>query len=200
VGGDLEPETLIHAYSRGVFPWPHEGYPLLWFCPVERAILQFDQLHIGRSLERAKKQTTLRFTVDQAFVDVITACGETERPGQDGTWITPDMKAAYIRLHQLGHAHSVEAWRGALLVAGVYGVDAGGPFSAESMFHRETNASKLTLLYLIEHLQKGGLDWMDVQVMTPHIERLGARLIGRGEFLKRLKQTQSRGLHPFALK
>src|SRR5262245_2926044 len=124
VGGNLDPATLLRAYRQGIFPWPVDGLPLLWFCPRERAILEFARLHVGRSVARARRQTTLRFTIDAAFSEVIRACADSPRPGQDGTWITADIIDAYTRLHRRGIAHSVEAWRGARLVAGVYGVDA----------------------------------------------------------------------------
>jgi leucyl/phenylalanyl-tRNA--protein transferase len=197
VGGDLDPGTLVRAYQHGIFPWPVEGLPLLWFCPRERAILDFADLHVGRSLARARRRSTLRFTVDAAFPAVIRACADMPRPGQEGTWITPGIAAAYGRLHALGVAHSVEAWRGETLVAGVYGVDVDGAFAAESMFHREPDASKLALLHLVDVLRAGGLDWFDVQVMTPHLERLGTRAIPRRDFLARLARTRARGLRPF---
>jgi leucyl/phenylalanyl-tRNA--protein transferase len=197
VGGDLGPARLVRAYRRGVFPWPAEGLPLLWFCPRERAVLEFGRLHVGRSLARARRRTTLRFTVDAAFPAVIRGCAETPRPGQDATWITAAMVEAYVRLHHLGIAHSAEAWRGETLVAGIYGVDVDGAFGAESMFHRETDASKLVLLHLVDHLRARGLDWLDVQVMTPHLERLGARTVPREEFLRRLARTRARGLRLF---
>jgi leucyl/phenylalanyl-tRNA---protein transferase len=197
VGGELDPETLVRAYRHGIFPWPVEGLPLLWFCPRERAILELAQVHVGRSLARARRRSTLRFTVDAAFPAVIAACAESPRPGQESTWITPPILAAYTRLHALGVAHSVEAWQGDALVAGVYGVDVDGAFAAESMFHRESDASKLALLHLVDVLRAGGLDWLDVQVMTPHLERLGARSIPRREFLARLARTRARGLRIF---
>ena len=197
VGGALDPETLVRAYRHGIFPWPVEGLPLLWFCPRERAILEFADLHVGRSLARARRRSTLRFTVDAAFPAVIAACAESPRPGQESTWITPPILAAYTRLHALGVAHSVEAWQGDALVAGVYGVDVDGAFAAESMFHRESDASKLALLHLVDVLRAGGLDWLDVQVMTPHLERFGARTIPRREFLARLARTRARGLRAF---
>jgi leucyl/phenylalanyl-tRNA--protein transferase len=197
VGGDLEPATVLRAYRRGVFPWPVPGLPLLWFSPRERAILEFDRLHLGRSVARARRRSTLRFTVDADFAAVIRGSAETPRPGQEATWITPAMQDAYVRLHGLGVAHSVEAWRGDALVGGVYGVDVDGAFAAESMFRREPDASKLALLHLIEHLAAGGLDWIDVQVITPHLARLGARTLPRPEFLRRLAATRARGLAPF---
>lgn len=198
VGADLEPSTLLGAYRRGIFPWPVEGLPMLWFCPRERAVLDFARLHVPRSLARARRQTTLRFSIDSDFPAVIAACAATPRPVQDGTWITPDIIAAYTRLHRLGAAHSIEAWRGERLVAGLYGVEVDGVFAAESMFYREPNASKLVLLHLVEHLRAGGLDWIDVQVMTPHMARLGARTMTRGAFLRLLARTQARRLRPFA--
>jgi leucyl/phenylalanyl-tRNA--protein transferase len=197
VGGDLEPETLLMAYRRGIFPWPVEGLPLLWFCPLERAVLDFGSLHVSRSLRRARRRSALDFTIDADFPAVIAACAGTPRPGQTDTWITPDIIAAYTRLHELGVVHSVEAWEGTALVAGVYGVDVDGAFAAESMFHRRSDASKLVLLHLMDHLRGRGLDWLDVQVMTPHLARLGARVLPQREFLERLLATRTRGLRLF---
>jgi leucyl/phenylalanyl-tRNA--protein transferase len=198
VGGDLHPDSLLLAYRQGIFPWPVSGLPLLWFCPAERAILEFADLHIPRSLARARRRSMLGFTIDAAFPSVIRSCAQTPRPGQDGTWITPQIIAAYIRLHQMGIAHSVEAWNGSRLAAGVYGVDVDGAFAAESMFHCEPDASKLVLLFLIEHLLGRGLDWIDVQVLTPHLARLGAKAVSRDDFLKKLRRTRARGLQLFA--
>jgi len=194
LGGNLEPDTLRQAYRNGIFPWPADDLPLLWFCPRERAILELDALHVPRSLSRARRRSELRFTVDAAFGRVIRACADTPRPGQDGTWITDDMVAAYERMHALGFAHSVEAWHGEGLVGGIYGVDTDGAFSAESMFHHEPYASKLALLHLLDHLRAQGATWIDIQVMTPHMERLGARNVPRREFLERLRRTRARGL------
>ncbi len=200
VGGDLDTATLLRAYRRGIFPWPVEGLPLLWFCPRERAILAHDRVHVGHRLARTRRRTTLRFTIDADFPAVIRACATTPRPGQPpGTWITPAILSAYTRLHRLGIAHSVEAWRDHRLVAGLYGVDVDGAFAAESMFHRETDASKLVLLHLSDHLAASGLDWFDVQVLTPHLERLGAHTIPRAHFLTLLTQTRRRALTLFDL-
>jgi leucyl/phenylalanyl-tRNA--protein transferase len=205
VGADFQVPILVQAYRQGIFPWPMpvgeltaEEAPPLWFCPAERALLFFDEVHIPRSLAKARRQSPLRFTVDLAFEEVITACSEAPRPGQDGTWITTRMREAYIELHRAGHAHSFEAWRGDRLVAGLYGVDAGGAFAGESMFHREDNASKLVILHAIEHLAARGARWLDIQVLTPHMERLGAREIPRAEYLSLLKQTQAQGLILFS--
>jgi leucyl/phenylalanyl-tRNA--protein transferase len=197
VGGDLHPRSLLLAYRQGIFPWPVEGFPLLWFCPAERGILEFRDLHLPRSLVRARRQTALRFSIDQAFAEVIRACAATPRPGQDGTWITLQIIAAYIRLHRMGIAHSAEGWRGERLVAGIYGVEVDGAFAAESMFYHESNASKLALLHLIDHLRARGLEWLDIQVLTPHLARLGAKAIPRDEFLEKLRRTRARGLRLF---
>jgi leucyl/phenylalanyl-tRNA--protein transferase len=198
IGGDLHPDSVLAAYRQGIFPWPVEKLPLLWFCPAERGVLHFNQLHVPRSLARARRLTTCRFTFDRAFGPVIQACAETPRPGQHGTWITPAVITAYVRLHEMGIAHSVEAWQDDRLVGGVYGVAVDGAFAAESMFYRHPNASKLALLHLIDHLRSHGLDWMDVQTLTPHMQRLGARLIPREDFLELLQQTRRRGLSLFA--
>ena len=197
VGGEPRPEYLREAYRRGIFPWPVEGYPLLWFSPPERAVLDFDKLHVPRSLARERRRTRLSFTIDRAFERVIRACASVPRAHERGTWITPWMIRGYCEFHRRGHAHSVEAWDGDELAGGVYGVDAGGAFAGESMFRLRPNASKLALLFLIEHLRSRGLDWLDAQVITPHLEALGARLIPREEFLDKLALALARGLRLF---
>src|SRR6185369_984927 len=197
VGGDLTPDSLQEAYQHGIFPWPIDGYPLTWFCPEERAILDFADLHIPRSLLKAQKRSQFHFTIDRAFPAVIRNCSSVVRSGQDSTWITPAMHRAYLEFHRRGHAHSVEAWDGDALVGGLYGVDA-GTFTGESMFHLRPYASKLALLFLIDHLKARGLDWIDIQVMTPHMEAIGAKTIDRDEFLDRLAATQERGLKLFS--
>ncbi len=197
VGGDLHPESLRLAYRQGIFPWPVERLPLLWFCPAERSILELANLHVPRSLASARRRTTLRFSIDAAFPEVIRACAATPRPGQAGTWITPQIVTAYVRLHRMGIAHSAEAWRGTRLVGGVYGVDVDGAFAAESMFFHEPDASKLALLHLIDHLRGRGLDWIDIQVSTPHLKRLGATVISRDAFLEKLRRTRARRLRLF---
>lgn len=197
VGGNLEPQNLLQAYRAGIFPWPIEGWPLAWFCPPERAILNFDQLHTPRSLARERKRAKFRFSIDRNFRGVIEACSGITRAGEAGTWITPQMIHAYTELHRLSRAHSVEAWEGDELVGGLYGVDADGAFAGESMFYLRPNASKLALLHLLEHLRRRGLDWIDIQVMTPHMEMLGAELISRDQFLNKLAATRARGLKLF---
>ncbi len=197
-GDDLSTETLLWAYRHGIFPWPMAQMPLLWFCPCRRAILDFTQLHIPRRLARARRTSEWTFTINHAFDAVITGCQTASRPGQSGTWITPDIVAAYKRLHHAGHAHSVEAWDSSgQLAGGIYGVDVDGAFAGESMFYNIPNASKMALLYLIDHLQSQGLDWIDIQMMTPHMEALGATLIPRHAFLARLEITRSRCLNLF---
>ncbi len=196
-GGKLSTMNLVRAYRRGIFPWPIDEYLLPWFCPEKRAILDFNDLHIPRRLARVQRLTAFRFTIDQSFEDVIVCCATIGRKGESGTWITPQMIDAYCELHQKGHAHSVEVWEGNTLVGGLYGVDAGGAFSGESMFSYRSNASKLALLSLIEHLQKRGLDWIDIQMMSEHMAALGAKNIDRSEFLQRLSIAQKRNLALF---
>jgi len=201
VGGDLHPASLRLAYAQGIFPWPHPPYPFIcWFCPDPRAILEFNRLHVPRSLRLARRRALREgwsFTIDHAFSDVIRQCARVPRPQHAGTWITPDMEHAYVQFHRLGYAHSVEAWRDGRLVGGLYGVDAGGAFAGESMFHLEPNASKFTLLHLIDHLAERGLDWIDIQMLTPHMEALGAHAVPRNEFLKRLAAAREAALKLF---
>jgi leucyl/phenylalanyl-tRNA--protein transferase len=197
IGGELNAANLLRAYRRGIFPWPIDGWPLPWFCPEERAILDFTDLHVARRLLREQKRQPFRLTLDKSFAGVIHACAQVERKEEDGTWITSEMIRAYCELHEQGHAHSVEAWEGDALVGGVYGVDAGGVFAGESMFYLRPNASKLALLFLIEHLRQRGLEWLDIQVMTPHMQAFGARNISRREFLRRLETSLAHGLKLF---
>lgn len=197
-GGDLSLENLREAYGKGIFPWYIERLPLPWFCPEVRAILDFDDLHIPKSLRKEWRKTRLKLTIDTAFGEVIRSCAEMQRPHESGTWITDEFILGYIEFHEAGHAHSVEVWNEAGdLVGGLYGVDAGGVFCGESMFYKQSNASKFALLHLIEHLKKRGAVWMDIQVMTPHFEVFGAREIDRAEFLDRLSATQARRLELF---
>jgi leucyl/phenylalanyl-tRNA--protein transferase len=191
-GEDLSPETLLRAYRSGIFPWPVDGLPLPWFCPEERAILELERLHLPRSLERAWKKHPYRLSMNEDFQAVMEACADAPRPGQDGTWVTDAMIAAYCRLHGLGHAHSVEVWdERDRLVGGLYGVEIDGCFAGESMFHRVPDASKLAVLFLMERIQEWGSAWIDIQQLTPHMERLGAREIARDEFLTKLAEAQA---------
>jgi leucyl/phenylalanyl-tRNA--protein transferase len=195
IGDDLRVETLRDAYRHGIFPWPHEDYPLPWFSPRKRTLLFFDELHTGRSLQKAARRASYTFTIDRDFASVIRACGESERPEQDGTWIEPRIVDAYIRLHEAGDAHSIEAWEGDHLAGGLYGIDAGGVFTGESMFHHRDDASKLALLFLVDHLRTRGATFIDCQVMTPHMAALGAREVPRPHFLDLLEAAQRQNLH-----
>ena len=198
MGEDLRIDTLREAYRKGIFPWPHDGLPLPWFSPRRRAVIVFDELHVGRSLRKAAKRAPFTFTIDRDFRSVIRACALAERPEQDGTWIAPAIITAYTRLHAAGDAHSIEAWdANGALAGGLYGVDAGGVFTGESMFHAQTDASKLALLFLIDRLRARGSTFLDCQVMTPHMEALGAREISRARFLDLLAETQAKGLRLF---
>jgi len=197
IGADLHIETLRDAYRHGIFPWPHERLPLPWFSPRRRAVLFFDELHVGRSLRRSEKKSGFHFTIDRAFRDVIRACATAERAEDQGTWIGPEIIEAYTQMHDAGDAHSIEVWEGEELVGGLYGVDSIGVFTGESMFHRRTDASKLALLRMIEHLRERGATWLDCQVITPHMRALGAREIPRSKFLDLLAQTQAADLELF---
>lgn len=197
-GGEMTVENLRNAYRKGIFPWTIEGLPLPWFCPESRAVLEFTDLHIPKSLKKDWKKTDFILTIDKDFPQVIENCSRVERAHESGTWITKDFIEAYCRFHQAGDAHSVEVWDASgELVGGLYGVDAGGVFCGESMFHHKSNASKFALLFLIEHLQSRGATWLDTQVMTPHFEAFGATEINRAEFLDKLKTTQARKLKLF---
>ena len=197
-GNALTVENLIKAYEVGIFPWNIDGMPLPWFCPARRAILRFADLHIPRSLQKARRKSTFEITIDGAFRRVIESCSAAVRSGE-GTWITPQFIEVYCELHDRGRAHSVEVWNDAgALVGGLYGVDAGGVFCGESMFHTESNASKFALLHLVDHLEARGGEWLDIQVMTPHLKALGAKEVMRKTFLRMLKETQARKLELFA--
>jgi leucyl/phenylalanyl-tRNA--protein transferase len=190
MGDDLNVETLLEAYSFGIFPWPHPEMPCLWFCPDERGVLDFSNLRINRTLRKFLKHTDLRVTFDEAFDEVIRLCAKTPRPGQPGTWITEPIVKAYKEFFRAGYAHSVEVWRGPELVGGLYGVYVAGSFSGESMFYREDNASKLALVALSLSLQKSGLEFLDIQMLTPVTEQLGGTYITKAQFLERLKTVR----------
>src|ERR1041385_5682329 len=185
LGGPLTTSNLLRAYCRGIFPWPVDGF-VPWCCPEERGILDFNDLHIPRRLARTRRNSSFHFTLDRAFPHVITHCATVKRKHESGTWITNQMIRAYCELHTQGQAHSIEVWEDTELVGGLYGVDACGSFSGESMFSLRSDASKLALLFLIDHLKERGLDWIDIQMVTPHLEALGAKEVARADFLKRL--------------
>jgi leucyl/phenylalanyl-tRNA--protein transferase len=183
VGGDLRPETLLAAYRRGVFPWYEEGLPVCWWSPDPRAVMPLGALHVSRRLARTIRSGRFAITVNRDFAGVIRGCADRA----EGTWVTRDMIAAYERLHTMGHAHSVEAWQGDSLAGGVYGVAVGGLFSAESMFRRVSDASKVALAALVERLGARGFTLLDVQMLTEHTARVGAIEIPRSEYLRRLQ-------------
>lgn len=186
VEGQLDVKTLLRAYCDGVFPWYSAGEPILWWSPDPRGIFELDAFHISRRLSRTIRSGKFQTTVNMAFEQVMRACGEN-RP--DGTWITSDMLTAYRELHEQGYAHSIEVWCGNTLAGGVYGVAIGGFFAGESMFHRVTDASKVALAALVARLRERGYRLFDIQMVTPHTERLGATEISREEYLKRLKKA-----------
>lgn len=198
VGGEkqLSVALLVSAYAQGIFPWPHESMPLLWFCPWARGILDFSELHISKSLakfeKKIAKQNLWTYTFDKAFGDVMHCCADVPRPGQNGTWITSELLEAYLKLHRAGFAHSCEVWEGDELVGGIYGVFVKNVFSAESMFFRRSNASKMALWKLITFLQTKGLTWIDVQMVTDVCGHFGARLIPQKDFLLRLQESQAK--------
>jgi leucyl/phenylalanyl-tRNA--protein transferase len=180
-GGDLHVETLMEAYREGIFPWPAEDGSIWWWSPDPRAVIAADGLHLSRSLRRTLRRGAFHCTSDMAFADVIAACAH--RPGE-GTWITPEMRAAYLRLHHHGVAHSVEVWnRDDELVGGLYGVAAGALFCGESMFHRASDASKVAMVATMRVLQRCGFALLDVQLPTAHLEAMGAITIDRDLFL-----------------
>jgi leucyl/phenylalanyl-tRNA--protein transferase len=187
VGGDLSSERLLEAYRVGIFPWYSEDQPILWWSPDPRFVLDLDQFHLSRSLRKTLRKSAFIVTFDRAFDDVINACAAVARKGQHGTWITEEMRKAYIELHGLGYAHSVETWLGTELVGGLYGVSLGKAFFGESMFHLKTDASKVALAELVKKLKSWEFHFIDAQITTDHMIALGAREMPRRVFLKRLQ-------------
>jgi leucyl/phenylalanyl-tRNA--protein transferase len=183
VGGDLSTERLILAYQSGIFPWYSDDTPILWYSPHERFVLYPDELNISSSMKRVLNSNRFRVTYNTCFTDVIEACSAVERKDQDGTWITADMKNAYIQLYQQGNAHSVEVWQGDDLVGGMYGVAVGDVFCGESMFSKVSNASKTALIAFIK---TGDYKLLDCQVHTDHMATIGARMISRKEYMAML--------------
>jgi leucyl/phenylalanyl-tRNA--protein transferase len=188
VGGDLSPERLLLAYRSGIFPWYDEGLPILWHSPDPRCVMPVDRLHVGRTLRRAIAKKTYEVGFDGAFDRVIRACKATPRAGQDGTWITDEMEHAYLRLHAMGYAHSVETRQDGELVGGLYGVSLGRMFFGESMFSWQPNASKIALVSLAERVGRWGFRVIDAQVATPHTLAMGAEEWPRSRFLALLRE------------
>jgi len=191
VGGDLSPERLLLAYRSGIFPWYGENLPIMWHSPDPRCVLPLGRLHVGRSLRRAIARGDYELRYDSAFERVIEACKSTPRPGQDGTWITSEMKSAYIELYRLGYAHSIEAWHQDELVGGLYGVSLGHVFFGESMFAWAPNASKVALVHLARRVESWGFLLIDAQVPTPHTLAMGAEEWPRQRFLDVLESELS---------
>ncbi len=189
VGGDLSPKRLLLAYAHGIFPWYSEGEPIMWWSPDPRTILLPEEFHLSRSLKRVIKGGEYRVTLDTAFAQVISGCSTMPRKHEKGTWITPEMERAYVRLHKMGFAHSAECWQGEELAGGLYGVSLGACFFGESMFSRRPNASKVALAFLAGQVRQWGFSLIDCQLATPHLSSLGAREISRDEYLKRLRQA-----------
>jgi leucyl/phenylalanyl-tRNA---protein transferase len=189
VGGDLRPERLVAAYANGIFPWPHEGFPMLWFSPDPRMVLSIDRLQVARSLRQKLSRGVYEVRLDTAFAEVVDRCARVRRRGQRGTWITPELAEAFQELHRLGYAHSAEAWQDGRLVGGLYGISLGGAFFGESMFADAPDSSKVAFVTLVKQLEHWGFDFVDAQVHTPHLERFGAVEIPRDEYLAALRQT-----------
>lgn len=188
-GGELQTEVLLDAYFHGIFPWPHEGYPMLWFCPLERGILVFKDLHIPKSMQKLIRKNIYTFRFNTNFEKVLEQCALVPRKGQKGTWITDEIKKAYLQLFKEGFAISIECYRENTLVGGLYGVLVAGVFSGESMYGLEDNVSKLCVIEMVKYLERLGHEWMDIQMVTPVMELLGGQYLSRVEYLYRLKQT-----------
>jgi leucyl/phenylalanyl-tRNA---protein transferase len=187
VGGDLRAERLLEAYRHGVFPWYSKGQPILWWSPDPRAVLYPKNLKVSRSLAKSIRQHRFHVTLDRSFGEVIQHCARVKRRGNlAGTWITPEMLAAYLRLHELGYAHSCEAWKDDELVGGLYGVALGNVFFGESMFSSQTDASKVAFVCLVRQLACWGYTLIDCQIRSEHLERLGAESIPRRQFIDEL--------------
>ena len=189
VGGDLSSERLMEAYRAGIFPWYSDDQPILWWSPDPRLVLELDNFKMSRSLRKIVEKGIFEVTFDQAFEEVIRTCASLPRAGQSGTWITNEMQGAYIHLHGLGYAHSVESWFGGKLAGGLYGVSLGKAFFGESMFHLKSDASKVALATLVKKLRNWDFHFIDSQMTTEHMLSLGAKEVPRRIFLKRLQSA-----------
>ena len=187
VGGDLSVNRLLNAYKNGIFPWYNQGEPIIWYAPPKRMVLFPEELKISKSMKQILKKEIFTVTFNRNFKEVIRQCKTIYRQGQQGTWITDEMEAAYLKLHELGKAKSVEVWQNNQLVGGLYGVDLDTVFCGESMFSLVSNASKTAFIYLVKHLQSQNYKVLDCQVYNDHLASLGAREIPRMEFMKILK-------------
>lgn len=187
IGGDLSPGRLLLAYRNGIFPW-YDGDPILWWSPDPRFVLFPNKLKLSKSLRPLLNRNAFGFTMDTAFAAVIAECKRIDRPGQDGTWITPEVQEAYIRMHGLGHAHSAEVWQDGVLVGGLYGIRMGKVFFGESMFSKVSNASRYAFTKYVQQLQSEGVELIDCQVHTEYLESMGAEMIEGKEFRRLLKE------------
>jgi leucyl/phenylalanyl-tRNA--protein transferase len=188
-GGDLSPERLLLAYSSGIFPWPHEGLPMLWFSPDPRMVLPAGELRVSRSLRSTIRRGTFEVRLDTSFRRVVEGCARIPRRHEVGTWITPEIVDAYTELHRRGYAHCAESWRDGELVGGLYGVSLGAVFVGESMFARESDASKVAFATLVRQLERWGFHLVDAQVPTAHLASLGAREWPRERYLEALERA-----------
>ncbi len=188
IGGDLSPERLLQHYSNGLFPWFEDNSPILWWSPDPRAILPLDGVHISKSLKKTLRQKKFKVTIDQAFFEVIRGCQVARR---DGTWITESMIQAYCEMHRLGFAHSVEVWQDGKLVGGIYGIALGGFFAGESMFYKVSNASKIALIGLVDHLNAQGFELFDLQIINDHTQSMGGIEIPKAKYFDLLHSALS---------
>lgn len=189
IGGRVTPERVIEAYRKGIFPWySHDSLPL-WWSPDPRFVLFPNELHVSRSMKKFLRKTSFRFSINTAFEEVISQCAGIDRKNQDGTWITGEMEDVYIKLHKQGYAHSAETWMDNKLVGGMYGIRLGKIFFGESMFSIATNASKFAFINFVQQIEREGVELVDCQVYTEHVESLGGRLIDREDYLRLLRGT-----------
>ena len=184
IGGDLGTERLLLAYRSGIFPWYNQDEPIVWWSPDPRFVLFPDKLRVTKSMQSVLNNGSFRFTINRAFSKVLQNCKTITRQGQEGTWITPAIEQAYTKLHELGYAHSAEAWMNGELAGGLYGIRLGNVFFGESMFSKVSNASKFAFIQLIKYLQQEGVVLIDCQVYTTHLESLGAGMIDRKDFMQ----------------
>ena len=191
-GGNLEPETLIQAYSQGIFPWYDDSSPIMWWSPDPRMILFPNEIKISKTLKHTLNSGKYKCSFDQSFKEVISQCAKIPRASQKGTWITTKMQKAYIKLHKIGLAHSVETWENDRLVGGLYGISLGSAFFGESMFHHMPDASKVALHYLNEGIKKWDFDFIDAQTPTSHLKSMGAKEVSRERFLKLLEKSMKK--------
>ncbi len=189
MGGDLSIERLLLAYRSGIFPWYNEDEPVMWWSPDPRFVLLPKNLKVSKSMQTVLQNGKFRFTINRAFQQVVQNCKTISRKNQEGTWISPAIQNAYMQLHQLGHAHSAEAWMNGELVGGLYGIRMGNVFFGESMFNKESNASKFAFIKYVQQLKKEDVSLIDCQVYTTHLENLGAAMITREKFMRMLGQN-----------